>query len=76
MILKKIINFSLKRLSVEESWRLFEVWVDDELKVADFHTIATQLVPRCGGFPALIVTIAKSLRNKGIHPWEDTLNNL
>ncbi|XP_028786370.1 disease resistance protein RPS2-like [Neltuma alba] len=68
-------NFALQLLDGEESWRLFEATVGED-KDDEVRTIATQVAQKCLGFPVLIVTIAKSLKDKGLHYWRDTLNNL
>ncbi|XP_054824334.1 probable disease resistance protein At4g27220 isoform X3 [Prosopis cineraria] len=70
-------NFSLQILNDVESWRIFEAMVGDIVHDASFQTIATQVAQKCLGLPILIVTIAKSLKDKkNIHYWKDTLNNL
>lgn len=73
MLHKKI---RLEVLSDEESSRLFQMMNDDAVKDVEWQDIATQVAQSCAGLPAVIVTMAKSLKNKPIYHWKDALKNL
>lgn len=38
--------------------------------------VATKVAQKCGGLPLAIVTMARRLRNKDIHCWEDALQSV
>ncbi|KAF3447909.1 hypothetical protein FNV43_RR08616 [Rhamnella rubrinervis] len=69
-------NFRLEVLDEEETWSLFEKKVGDDVKHPDFREVGTRIAKRCGGLPILVETIAKTLRGKPIHSWNDVLTRL
>ncbi|KAF3448841.1 hypothetical protein FNV43_RR09555 [Rhamnella rubrinervis] len=69
-------NFRLEVLDEEETWSFFEKKVGDDVKHPDFREVATRIAKRCGGLPILVETIARTLRGKPIHSWNDALTRL
>ncbi|KAF3447912.1 hypothetical protein FNV43_RR08619 [Rhamnella rubrinervis] len=69
-------NFRLDILDETETWSLFEKKVSDAVKHPDIREVATRIAKRCGGLPILVETIARILRGKPIHSWNDALMRL
>ncbi|KAM5553557.1 hypothetical protein ABKV19_025668 [Rosa sericea] len=69
-------EFPLEVLDKDETWSLFQKTAGDIVKNPDIGTIATQIAEKCGGLPLLIVTVARSLRNRSLQAWKDTFRRL
>ncbi|KAF3447911.1 hypothetical protein FNV43_RR08618 [Rhamnella rubrinervis] len=69
-------NFRLDILDEAETWNLFEKKVGDAVKHPDIREVATRIAKRCGGLPILVETMARTLRGKPIHSWNDALTRL
>ncbi|XP_050232910.1 disease resistance protein At4g27190-like [Mercurialis annua] len=68
--------FSLEVLSELEAWNLFEKMVGDTVRNPSLVSVAAEVSRRCAGLPLLIVTVAKSLKYKSLHEWQDALLQL
>ncbi|KAL5562516.1 hypothetical protein UlMin_032263 [Ulmus minor] len=71
---RKIIE--VKVLSDSEAKGLFNKFVGVIDDNSECKELANQVVGECGGLPIAIVTIACSLKNKGIFVWKDFLSQL
>ncbi|KAI4356285.1 hypothetical protein L6164_000317 [Bauhinia variegata] len=71
-------DFVLQALTKDEAWKLF---VDKaQIDVSSIHgellLIASKIAEKCDGLPVAIVTIASSLKEKGLPAWNDALQRL
>ncbi|XP_061339577.1 uncharacterized protein LOC133286205 [Gastrolobium bilobum] len=69
-------NFKVDVLNEAETWKLFRFMAGDVVKDINLHDIATQVAKKCAGFPLRLVTVARALKNKDIHAWNDALRQL
>ena len=73
-------NFKVELLLESEAWTCFSNIVGDDLlsdhNNHEFNRLATQIVKECACLPLAIVTVAGALKNKGLHAWEDALQQL
>ena len=61
--------FKLDVLSEQETWCLFEV-------MTSYQDMGSEVANKCACLLAIIVMVARSLKNKGIPIWDDALSNL
>ncbi|KAM7477480.1 hypothetical protein LguiA_025693 [Lonicera macranthoides] len=70
-------NFAIEILSEQEAWGLFKENVGNCVDADDdVRHIAGKVAKECGGLPLAIVTVAKALKNKKKHAWDDALQQL
>ncbi|KAM7480855.1 hypothetical protein LguiB_005438 [Lonicera macranthoides] len=70
-------NFAIEVLSEQEAWDLFKGIVGNCVDADDdVCHIAGEVAKACGGLPLAIVTVAKALKNKKKHAWDDALQQL
>ncbi|XP_061346314.1 disease resistance protein RPS2-like, partial [Gastrolobium bilobum] len=70
------LNFKVVVLNEAETWKLFQLMAGDVVKDINLHDIANQVAKKCAGFPLRLVTVARALKNKDIHAWNDALRQL
>ncbi|KAM7519547.1 hypothetical protein LguiB_018509 [Lonicera macranthoides] len=69
-------NFAIDVLSKQEAWDLFKEMAGNCVDAAEVSHIAKEVAKECGGLPLALVTVARALRNKKKHAWEDALEQL
>ncbi|KAI9112178.1 hypothetical protein K1719_016701 [Acacia pycnantha] len=70
-------DFLIGVLNEKEAWSLFEDMVGDVVKDVNLRDMAFQVAKKCAGLIVLIVTVARTLKNKDdIDSWKDALNQL
>ncbi|KAM7519549.1 hypothetical protein LguiB_018511 [Lonicera macranthoides] len=69
-------NFAIDVLSKQEAWDLFKEMAGNCVDAAEVTHIAEEVAKECGGLPLALVTVARALRNKKKHAWEDALEQL
>uniref|UniRef100_A0A0A0LTN4 Uncharacterized protein n=1 Tax=Cucumis sativus TaxID=3659 RepID=A0A0A0LTN4_CUCSA len=68
--------FQVSSLSEEESWKFFMAIIGDKFDTIYKKNIAKNVAKECGGLPLALDTIAKALKGKDMHHWEDALTKL
>ncbi|EEF40599.1 probable disease resistance protein At1g61190 [Ricinus communis] len=68
-------NFLIDILKEEEARGLFKVTVGNSIE-GNLVGIACEIADRCGGLPIAIVALAKALKSKPKHRWDDALLQL
>ncbi|KAM7480860.1 hypothetical protein LguiB_005443 [Lonicera macranthoides] len=69
-------NFAIEVLSEQEAWGLFKEMAGNCVDADDVRHIAGEVAKECGGLPLALVTVAKALKNKKKHAWDDALQQL
>ncbi|KAI4353646.1 hypothetical protein L6164_002578 [Bauhinia variegata] len=69
-------DFRLEVLNQTETRNLFADMVGDAIKDLSLRSIAIEVAKKCNGLPVLIATIARAVRNKGIHEWREAIKKL
>ncbi|KAM0000194.1 putative P-loop containing nucleoside triphosphate hydrolase, leucine-rich repeat domain superfamily [Helianthus debilis subsp. tardiflorus] len=62
-------------LSKLDAWNLFSKMANITNN-SDIHLLATKVAERCAGLPIAVVTVARALRGKSKHAWNDALGQL
>ncbi|XP_038902150.1 disease resistance protein At4g27190-like [Benincasa hispida] len=68
--------FQVSSLTEEESWKFFKAIIGDKFDTIYMESIAKEVSKECGGLPLALDTIAKALKGKDMHYWEDALSKL
>ncbi|XP_073147936.1 disease resistance protein At4g27190-like [Henckelia pumila] len=68
--------FQIKVLDDQESWRLFREKSGIREDDSQLRPIAEAFAAECKGLPIALVHIARALKNKPLHTWEDSLLQL
>uniref|UniRef100_A0A5B6Z6W5 Uncharacterized protein n=1 Tax=Davidia involucrata TaxID=16924 RepID=A0A5B6Z6W5_DAVIN len=70
-------DFTVQVLSEQEAWDLFKEIAGNSVDSStDIHPIAKEVVKECGGLPIAVITVAKALKNRRKHAWNDALQQL
>ncbi|KAK7401714.1 hypothetical protein VNO78_13413 [Psophocarpus tetragonolobus] len=69
-------DFKLEVLSDEDSWKLFENILGNDVKMKNARSIAQDLAKCCNGLPLFIAVVAKALRKRSVSTWKHALNQL
>ncbi|KAM7480883.1 hypothetical protein LguiB_005466 [Lonicera macranthoides] len=69
-------NFTIEVLSEQEAWGLFKEMAGNCVDADDVCHIAGEVAKECGGLPLALITVAKALKNKKKHTWDDALRQL
>ncbi|XP_039173339.1 disease resistance protein At4g27190-like [Eucalyptus grandis] len=70
-------TFFLGGLNDDEAFRLFEKTVGDRLQgEEELKVIAAQVVKKLAGLPLLIISVASTLKNRGVSAWKNALTKI
>ncbi|GKV02446.1 hypothetical protein SLEP1_g14882 [Rubroshorea leprosula] len=69
--------FEVCKLEPDESWELFKKTIGDDVETPDLQHLAEEIVEKCLGLPAAIVSVANAMRGKTqLYEWKDALLSL